>query len=201
MVRWSWLTRQAESRRFTDVTAAALLVLTWHPNVWVRFTQGYPGDSIFTLSLFGRVGLIALTVLLVLLLITLSQLKSRWLQHAPRTWSGSGVTMMVFDVMLTTLLFIMALTLVPQLYYSYYQLLFEGLPQQWIVKPLPLASIWHSVRVPREASMALHTIGLCGWWLLIVVVLSWLRALRLANYGWWLMGVAVLANIAWHFLV
>ena len=81
VVRWSWLTRKACSGKFLDLTGAALIALAWHPNVWARLSQGYPGDSIFTLSLAGAVGLIVLTSLLVLLLIGVSRLKSTWLQQ------------------------------------------------------------------------------------------------------------------------
>ena len=197
VVRWSWLTRKTGSGKFLDLTGAALIALAWHPNVWARLSQGYPGDSIFTLSLPGAVGLIVLTSLLVLLLIGVSRLKSTWLQQIYRTRSVNGMAMLSLDLLLTTLLFVLGITMVPQLHYSYYHLLFE-LPHQWVIKPLSIADVWHILRVPTGASLATHATGLCGWWLLMLVVLGWLRALNVTSPIWRVVGIFVLANIAWH---
>ena len=198
IARWSWLTRQAKSGRFTDRIGAALLVLAWHSNVWSRLSQGYPDDTIFNLSLSGRVGLIVLTGALVILLAGLSRYKSRWLQRAVGSSLGSRATMPALDLLLTIVLFVIGLTLIPQLHYMYFTLLLDNLVQQWVIKPISLAKVWHIMLVPREASLALHAEALSGWWLLMLVVLSWLRALRLSRHTWWLAGLAALTNIAWH---
>ena len=200
VLRWSWLIRKADPAPFLDLTGAALIVLVWHPNVWSRISQGYSGDTIFTLSLPGALGLVVLTSLLVFLLIGVSRFKSSWLQRVYRTRSANGVAMLSLDLLLTLLLFVVGVTIVPQVHYSYYHLLFE-LPQQWIIKPLSIADIWHILSVPKGASLATHVTGLCGWWLLMLVVLSWLRTLQFASRTWHVAGVAVLANIAWHFTV
>lgn len=201
VARWSLLTRKTEPGRFTDLIAAALIVLAWHPSVWVRLSQGYPGDSFFTLTMPGRTGLVVLTGLMMVLFYSLSERKSRWLQKWHGKSSVGKSIIPALDVLLILLALVTALTVVPQFYYSYYLILFDGLPQQWVIKPLSIASVWHSLSVPREGNMALHSTGLYSWLLIIVAILSWLRYSNATCSGLWLIGIAMFANLAWHQIV
>ena len=199
VARWSWIIAHNESRRFTDIIGAALIVLAWHSSLWGRIAQGYAEDTLYNLTVTGRFGLLALTVFLVLMLLSLSQLKSRWLQQVPRSWTGALVTLLTLDLFLTFLLFVVALTVVPQLYYSYYLLLFDNLSPQWVIKLPSFETKGRSLRMASDAGSSLHAIGFTGWWLLVLVVLGWIKNLQLASPVWRLVGITVLANLAWHF--
>ena len=199
--RWCSLRAHENSRRLTDVIGAALMVLAWHSNLWTPLAQGYTGDTLYNLTVTGRAGLMVLTVLLVLVLLSGSSLKSRWLQQLPRSWAGAAFILFAIDLVLTFLLFVAAETFVPQLYYSYYLLLFDYLSQQWVVKPPTVERIWLSLRMASDAGSSLHAIGFTGWWMLMLVVLSWLKQWRLGGRIWWWVGVAFIANLAWHVLV
>ena len=200
VARWSFLARKCNYKEITDVTGSALIVLAFHSSVWSRFTQGYPGDSIHTLTPAGRLGLVVLSSLLVLLLLKLSRYKSHWLQQMLHVRPGVLASGLILDLLLTALLFAIALTVVPQLYYSYYHLLFD-LPRQWVIKPVSLSRFGHLFRVSPESNLATHAVGLVGWWLLITVTLGWLRKLRLIRPAWGLAAFAALVSATWHHFV
>ena len=200
VARWGSLINRDNARRLTDVVGAALIVLAWHSSLWTRFAQGYSGDTLYNLSLAGRVGLVLLTVLLVVLLISLSLRKSRWLQQLPRTRPGAAFALLAADLLLTLVLFVLAVMLVPQVYYTYYLLLFDFLTQQWVIKPSRLVRLWQSLSMDSNAGSSLHAIGFTGWWLLVLTVLNWLKHLQLASPLWRLVGVTLLLKLAWHWL-
>ena len=201
VMRWSHLTRKADSSLFVDVKGAALITLAWHSNVWARFSQSYSGDTIYNLSPAGRAGLILLSSILILLVVYFSQRKSQWLYQKRFKVADSPirpVAMISADVLLTLLLFFVALTLVPQLYYTYYHLLFD-LPQQWVIKPYySFSRFWHVLRVAPDANLGVHTAGLLGWWLLLLAVLTGLRQAQLSGSALRLAGGAMVTCLVWH---
>ena len=106
--------------------AAALI-----PGIWQGLQNGYPGDSFWTLSELGRIGVIAISVSGLLILTALSALKTnrilRWSQHRWR------LLVWLLDVALTLVLFGVLFSVSPQVYYSFYQEIIADLPNQWVI--------------------------------------------------------------------
>lgn len=205
VARWSYLVGAKvegndveNSRRLTDVIGAALIVLAWHPSLWTPLAQGYSGDTLHNLSLIGRIGLVLLTLVLVVLLISVSMVKSRMLQQMPRASHGAAAAIFMMDLLLTFLLFAAAVTLVPQVYYTYYLLLFDFLDQQWIIKPSALVRAWHSLSMSAQAGSSSHAVGFSGWWLMVIVILSWLRHAALARPIWRMVVMVLITQLAWY---
>jgi len=100
-----------------------------HPGLWLAIANGYPGDSLFTLSASQRVGLVLITCALVLLLFITCVVASYTLcklfhKHVARRF-------IIFScAVIALLLCAIALALVPQLHYLYYRSIIPGLPAQ-----------------------------------------------------------------------
>ena len=117
----------------------------------------YDGDSFFTLSLWGRAGLVALSTALGLIWIWFAFL----LRRLPRISAAVGTF---------GLLWCFA-SLSPQLYYAYYRLLFDGLPQQWVVQMAAPSFLWESLTFTGRATLSAHSFGALGWAMLAIAVL------------------------------
>jgi len=88
------------------------------------FKQLYQNDSFYSLSTFGQLGLVFLSLLLCLGLMWVLCRLSR------------GRSVMV-SVLLSLVLFYLFVWLSPQIYYSYYWLIMENLPVQNVIKRPP----------------------------------------------------------------
>ena len=52
----------------------------------------------------------------------------------------------------------------PQIYYTYYMMIFEGLPLQWVVRQPPaLGDIGRLLTFRGPATMSAHGLGILGW--------------------------------------
>jgi len=98
------------------------------------------------------------------------------------------------------LIFWLAISLAPQLYYSYYLLVFDALPIQWVLRGVPFSDFLHLMRV-ADGSLADHFTGAVLWMMLVV---GWLRWLALAQRELrpirvWVVGLMFLSvNLIWH---
>lgn len=119
-------------------------------------THMYRGDSFHTLSGMGQVGLILLSGVLSLVLLGLA-----WRLMRGRYWA------LRFGIAL--LLFFGFVWLSPQVYYTYYLTLFDGLPWQVVVKdppgPQALAAL---LTFQGPGSLSAHSQGALGWLLLVM---------------------------------
>jgi len=101
------------------------------PPMWGGLTTGYSGDSFWTLSDTGRIGVVAITVTGLLILAGVSAWKTkiilRWSQHRWR------IPVWLFDAALGVALFAVLFSISPQVYYSFYQQVIAGLPDQWVI--------------------------------------------------------------------
>lgn len=118
----------------------------------------YTGDSFFTLTMGERVGLILVTLLLSAATLALG----RWLRGV--IWAVALIWAFIW--------------LSPQVYYLYYQWIFEGLPWQIVVKapPAPL-DLLRFLTFRAGDTLSAHGQGLLGW-LLIGAALWRKRRLR-----------------------
>ena len=112
----------------------------------------YEGDSFFTLSWAGRLGLVGLSTLLAAVLIAAPQ--------AARRRSGSAAV----GVTTGLLAFWLFLWLSPQVYYGYYRTLFQGLSAQLVVKDPPgPAQLFSTLTFRAKPTLAAHGAGALGW--------------------------------------
>jgi len=116
----------------------------------------YAQDSFHTLSGPGQVGLVVLSVILTSLI-----LWTAW-----RLMARRNVTT---RLVLAVTLFFAFVWLSPQIYYTYYLTLFEGLPWQIVVKrpPDPM-TLWHILSFQHGATLSAHSLGLLGWALIVM---------------------------------
>jgi hypothetical protein len=117
----------------------------------------YQGDSLFTLGLLEAAGLLAVTGALVLGVLALAR---RICRGGPgrRLVAAAG-------------LFWGFLWLSPQVYYAYYQLIFEGLPVQIVIGWPPGAeTVLRRLVFAGPATLAAHGQGVLGWVLVVGAV-------------------------------
>lgn len=118
----------------------------------------YTDDSFYTLTLTGRLGVLALSGLLFLVTVGASAALMRGRRTAVRLATGA-------------FLFVLFVWLSPQAYYALYRLLIEGLPQQWVIgTPPPLEQLLGLITFTGMATLSAHGQGALFW---VVVWLSW----------------------------
>ena len=111
----------------------------------------YNEDSFFTLSVGGQIGLAILSLVLsagLIWLVWRLGRRSRWIT---RILIGLGGYM----------IFAWAS---PQIYYSYYLMIFDGLPLQWVIRwPPEMAEAIREITFTARDSLASHGRGILGW--------------------------------------
>ena len=117
--------------------------------------SGYEGDSFFTLTLAGRIGLLLLS----LALAVGSLILSRYLCRNRPITLRLPIAVLVFWLFVWTS---------PQIYYAYYMTLFDGLPVQIVIKwPESPAQIWSLLTFSDRSNLSNHTKAILGWLLII----------------------------------
>ncbi len=117
----------------------------------------YEGDSFFTLGFLESAGLLVVTALLALGMLALAR----------RFCRGRLGRRLVAAVVL----FWVFLWLSPQVYYAYYQLIFEGLPVQIVIGWPPGAeTVARRLVFAGPATLAAHGQGVLGWILVVGAV-------------------------------
>ena len=117
----------------------------------------YAGDSFYTLGLIEAAGLIVVTVLMAVGMLALARRVCR---------GGLGRRVGV-----AAALFWVFLWLSPQVYYVYYQLVFEGLPVQIVIGwPPGVEMVVRRLFFAGPATLAAHGQGVLVWLLAVVAV-------------------------------
>ena len=132
---------------------------------WHKGKQGksviYPGDSFFTLSPGGQVGLALLSACLSLGLLWMTLRLARRFRH----WLAR--------ITLALVVFWTFLWLSPQVYYAYYFLIFDDLPLQLVIKaPTGPSDLVQLLLFRGAATLSAHGAGLLGWGLLVMSLLA-----------------------------
>ena len=106
-------------------------------------------DSFFTLTFWGGAGLLALSLTLAAAMI--------WIVSRFYGYWGTRVLLALF-------LWYAFLWLSPQIYYQYYRLIFEGLPQQSVIQRHPDHHdiIW-TLTFQAGATLSAYSQGILGW--------------------------------------
>ena len=107
--------------------------LVWHSTRVYDALTNLIDDSFFSLNLLQQTGLIALSLMLIIALFWLSELKSRYLESLFRSWSLPRLSVLLVDIPLTIVAFVLLHKASAQIYYIYYQIIFADLPLQWVI--------------------------------------------------------------------
>ncbi len=111
----------------------------------------YADDSFHTLSLTGRIGLVCLSLGLAALIL--------WL-----AWRGTARVGLAARLLIVGALFFSFVWLSPQVYYTYYLILFDGLPWQVVINTPPgPASLLDLLTFREAATLSAHAQGMLGW--------------------------------------
>ncbi len=120
----------------------------------------YQDDSFYTLSQAGQIGLVGLSLVLTAILLLLA-------------WRMMGSRPLSVRIAIAIILFLAFVWLSPQIYYTYYLFLFDGLPLQIVILPPPgpqyLADL---VFFQDRTTLSAHSKGILGWLLLLVALLK-----------------------------
>ncbi|MEO0829303.1 MAG: hypothetical protein AAFY03_02465 [Pseudomonadota bacterium] len=124
----------------------------------------YDGDTFFHLSIGGRWGLAALSLALSgLVFFCMYRLSRAW----PRVWRIAAACVVFYAFV----------WLSPQVYYSYYRLIIDGLPAQVVVNapPSPLETA-RLLAFSAAPTLSDHGKGALGWAMLLQAVIGpWSR--------------------------
>ena len=107
--------------------------LVWHSTCVYDALTNWGDDSFSSLNLLQQSGLIALSLMLIIALFWLSELKSRYLESLFRSWSLPRLSVLLVDIPLTIVTFVLLHRASAQIYYVYYQFIFPDLPLQWVI--------------------------------------------------------------------
>jgi len=77
------------------------------------------------------------------------------------------------DLPATALLFIVGISIAPQIFYTYYLSFFPDLPVQWVLKPMSSVNEWLAhMDTELDQSMAQHATTILFWTLIFSTLLS-----------------------------
>lgn len=88
------------------------------------------------------------------------------------------VLMVMLDLLSTMAVLWSGVALAPQVFYQFYRLVFNGLPSQWVIKPLPLSDfcrLWITSKATHLSELAT---SLVLWIALMSVFLAWVTFAR-----------------------
>jgi hypothetical protein len=120
----------------------------------------YNGDTFFHLSQSGQTGLLLLSGLLgVLMIWVLRRISSRF---------GKLVNLLSAIVLIW-----MFIWLSPQIYYTYYWLIFDDLPVQWVIAWPPAPStLIKMITFTGNANLSDHSKGILFWMMVVIAVFT-----------------------------
>ena len=119
----------------------------------------YSEDSFFTLSVPGQIGLALISAAISIFVL--------WL-----CWKLCRGRKIWLRVTIGVALFIAFLCISPQLYYTYYIYLIEGLPWQIVMRlPPSLPEMFELMTFTGRQNMSLHSQGVLGWSLIMTAML------------------------------
>jgi hypothetical protein len=145
--------------------------------IWPQVQAGYPQDSYWTLGWAGRAGVLAISAIGIAVFFAGIAVKTRvilrWKRQATTTaWA-------LIDIAIGLLMFGVLFSISPQVFYSFYLLIFQGLPQQWVIDGLlDTDRLKMIAKMDPLGSLADHLAGITLW--AVVPFTVWLH-LRF----WW----------------
>lgn len=174
--------KQPDSFLLTTLVSAVFCML-WHWRALLIFTESgfYPSDSIYTLGPFKATALACLTAILLLCAAYTSWRATNLVIRRVRGTVLVSIAAALINGIITTVLYWLFLSLVPQLYYLIYLQIFPNLPNQLVVEGLiPIKEFVKILLFLERPSLSIHAAGLLGWVLFTNAVIQWLSAAQRA---------------------
>ena len=127
------------------------------------YRRMYSEDSFYTLSTYGRLAVVAVSLGMFAALLVLGYVLAK---------ARKGVVRIAIGMFL----FWIFVWLSPQVYYTLYQFLFEGLPRQWVVGNPPMPDkLARLIIFSDRQTLSAHGQGVLFWALML---LSWRLRLK-----------------------
>jgi hypothetical protein len=146
-----WVLSRDRTLGWQTVVVSALVccasVIIAAANLWVPITKGYPNDSFWTLTAAGRIGVLSISTIGISFIFACLTWKTRLTLQIKSQASGS--VWALFDIAFGLLIFGVVHTVSPQVFYSFYCLIFDTLPNQWVIDKL-----FDTVRLQAIAGLA-----------------------------------------------
>ncbi len=141
------------------------------PSIWRQAFVFYEGDSLFTLDPIEIAGVLAISTVLILAFFWLS---TALLVPVFSRLGGSPAGRVILAppaLALVWLLFALAHTASPQIYYTYYRAILEGLPARWVIKGwIDIEAVMMAALLPTDGSLSVHLTGLVFWSMPVLVL-------------------------------
>lgn len=143
---------------------AALGVLIAAPDLRAAVGAGYPQDSLFTLAPLQQTVVVGMALGLSLAAAALAERVAAMLRPPPAAAWPRRTAHLGAAVSLVWTLYVAAFVVSPQVFYAYYQLIFPGLPAQWVIDPpRQLDRLVDAVALTPGDSIADHGAGVLFW--------------------------------------
>lgn len=163
---------------FVLIAAGFCIVVIWHWPLWARLPEMLARDSLWHLSPFARVMLVALSVCAVTATALCCLVKSIYFErqfHAKRPFSAvRRLGSFVFDFLTSCVLLWGAVSLAPQLFYMLYVIVIPGLSNQWVANPIDCEAFVEFFRLTAEDSIASLFVGVLLLSILVASSILWL---------------------------
>lgn len=153
------------------------------PSISRRAILLYEGDSLFTLAPAQIAGVLVISLVLILAFFWLA---TALLVPVFSRFGGSPAGRLILvplALALVWFLFALAHTASPQIYYTYYRAILDGLPAQWVIKDwIDTEAVMMAARLPADGSLSIHLTGLVFWGVPVLVLT--LAAMRSRPRSW-----------------
>lgn len=140
--------------------------------IWPAIAAGYPQDSFWTLDTFGRIGVATISGIGISLIFLALALKSRIILRFRR--GPTATAWALIDIAIGLLAYGVIFSLSPQIFYSFYRMIFANLPQQWVIDGVLDQDRLKMIAVMAPGgSLADHLAGVTLW--AILPFTAWLH--------------------------
>lgn len=161
------------ARIYWLVPASFAAVFLGAPEVWHTIGAGYPHDSFWTLAWGGRIAVVAVSTLGFAGIFVILSWKTQYFQQLPTALA------LPLDILAGVLIYGAVYTISPQVFYTLYQQIFPGLPNQIVVTTLfDTAQLVKIAQLAQGGSLSDHLAGV-GLWAILPFTLWHYRPLNI----------------------
>lgn len=116
------------------IIACFIAVVLNNPELWQSIYGSDRHDGFYDLNALGRTGVIAINTVCIAAFYLMLAAKTKWILQRTSPHLSARVFSLAADCLISLALFGFLFSLTPQLYYTLYQFVFPGLPNQIVIK-------------------------------------------------------------------